>query len=271
MMDTPRNNPVVRFFRFRLRTLLLGILVLGLALGWKIERAKRQREAVAWVLQAGGKVRYAHEKTDACGYALPGEPPGPKWLRDLVGIDFLDNVSTVYLAGRPVSDLARLADVAGLKQLDLAGTPVADLGPLSGLKRLQSLDITNCSRVSDLAPLAELTELQTLYVNNLPGVTDFSPLAKLRKLQQLYAYNTPVSDLTPLAKLTSLRHIDLLDSRASDLTALRNLKNLRTLRFRGGLVSDLAPLTGLKYAEFTIWPGRDVQVPKELQGHVVRQ
>ena len=46
MMDTPGNNPKYRFFRFRLQSLLLAILVLGLALGWKVERAKRQRDAV---------------------------------------------------------------------------------------------------------------------------------------------------------------------------------------------------------------------------------
>jgi hypothetical protein len=42
------------------------------------------------------------------GYPLPGEPPGPKWLRAVVGIDFLDNVSSIYLSGTPVSDLAPL-------------------------------------------------------------------------------------------------------------------------------------------------------------------
>jgi hypothetical protein len=271
MTGSPGNNPKHRFFRFRLQSLLLGILVLGLALGWKVDRANRQRDAVAWVVKNGGSLRYEHEKIDACGYPLPGRPPGPKWLLDVLGIDFLEGVAVVHLSGTPVSDLTPLAGLTTLQELDLAGTPVSDLGPLSGLTRLKSLEINNCSRVTDLAPLARLWDLSTLHVDSMPRVTDFAPLARLTKMQELYAYNTPVSDLTPLAGLSNLRHLDLLDTRASDLSPLRHLKNLQTLRFRGGQVSDLSPLAGLTSAQITIWPGGDVNVPEALQAQVLWQ
>jgi hypothetical protein len=50
-----------RWFQFRLRTVLLGTVVLCLPLGWlsvKLERTRRQRRAVSAITNAGGFVWY---------------------------------------------------------------------------------------------------------------------------------------------------------------------------------------------------------------------
>lgn len=49
-------KPECQWFQFRLRTLLIAILVLSLPLSWfavRMERARRQREAIAAIRKAG--------------------------------------------------------------------------------------------------------------------------------------------------------------------------------------------------------------------------
>ena len=52
-------------------------------LGWKIERARKQREAVAWVQELGGEL------------SCDSESPGPQWLRKRLGRHFFDDVVRV--------------------------------------------------------------------------------------------------------------------------------------------------------------------------------
>ena len=76
---TTRTKPRRRLLRFSLRTFLLFMLVCGVALiplVWKLEKAKKQREAVAWVLEMGGNVTYAIDDPVA-----DVEPRGTEWLR----------------------------------------------------------------------------------------------------------------------------------------------------------------------------------------------
>lgn len=74
-------KPKRRFLRFSLRTFLLVILVGCVALGWKVERARKQRETVNWIQQMGGMALYDYQIDDNFN-------PGPEWLRRHLGIDF---------------------------------------------------------------------------------------------------------------------------------------------------------------------------------------
>jgi hypothetical protein len=65
MNDVPKNKPKPNFFRFSLRSLLILMLIVAGPLGWKLHKAKRQQEVVAWVEEMGGSVHYAFEIDDA--------------------------------------------------------------------------------------------------------------------------------------------------------------------------------------------------------------
>jgi hypothetical protein len=67
-----------------LRTLLLLILVAGLWLGWRVEKARRQRLAIAEIEKFNGYVRFNYEYAD--GKEVPdAQPKRPKWLRRYLG------------------------------------------------------------------------------------------------------------------------------------------------------------------------------------------
>ena len=96
---------VRRRLRFSLRAMILVILVIGIWLGWQVNRAREQREAVAAVRRYGGEVHYEHEFFD--GKLKSGRTDwAPRWLRQLVGDEFFRQVRQVRLVneGRTAGD-----------------------------------------------------------------------------------------------------------------------------------------------------------------------
>jgi hypothetical protein len=145
-----------RFFAFRpqftLRMLLVVTAVLAIWLNTELNRARRQQAAVQAIQAYGGMVRYDFEPEDP---KLRKPPPEPRWLVDLVGIDFLHNVEDVNLmwqtnATGPVDNqredteiLQRLGDLPGLKSLLLGGLQATDesMRTVAELDSLESVTI----------------------------------------------------------------------------------------------------------------------------------
>ena len=128
-------KPKRRWFQFSLKTFLLVMLLFAFGFAWLSHQAREQRKAVAWVKEMGGTVGYDYEAGDGDGDPFGTKvvhPPGPKWLRDILGIDFFDEVVVVALTSTPVSDLTPLAGLTSLRALNLDSTQVSDLMPLAG-------------------------------------------------------------------------------------------------------------------------------------------
>ncbi len=141
-----------------------------------LNRARTQRQAVEWVVENGGSVRYAFQ-VDSNKKATPDYMP--QVLVNLLGIDFFSTVesATIYTA-----DITPLSQLTGLKELKL-------------------------DRVLDLSPLESLTQLTELRLQ-WTGANDLSPMANMTKLTQL-SLGANVSDLSPLACLTQLIRLRL--------------------------------------------------------------
>src|SRR5690242_6517306 len=73
-----------------LKMLMLAVLVVGGGLGWIVHKAHVQREAVAAILKAGGRVQFDWED-DRHGLA----PGRPGWLRTHLGPGFFEEVTYV--------------------------------------------------------------------------------------------------------------------------------------------------------------------------------
>jgi len=252
-----------RRFAFRLRTLIIIVTLIGLALfpvAAKVQKAREQKRTVAWVLANGGVVGYDWQSQESDATS----PTGPKWLRRLLGDEFFQTVQRVNLNHTRVDDLAPLRKLTSLRQLYLWHTPVHDLSPLQGLTNLQQLHLGHTqvgpiqfqgltelrvldlsgATVSDLSSLATLTKLQILYVSGTQ-VGDLSPLRRLAGLKCLRLERTHVRDLSPLSRLTKLVELRLERTQVSDLAPLKALTELRRVYLSGTQVRDLSPLTKL--------------------------
>lgn len=83
---------MTRRFRFSLRAFLSAFIVVAVLLATLTNRAREQRETVAGLRALGWQVQYDWQGS------LHG-PPGPAWLRRIVGDDYFEEVVQVSFWG----------------------------------------------------------------------------------------------------------------------------------------------------------------------------
>lgn len=130
--------------RFSLQTLLVVTLVVGVWMGVTVNRARRQREAVTWVMKQGGHISYDYERPTADGsYPVGAKPPGPEWLRERLGIEYFASVEGVILDRDEISDISPLAKLPRLRFLGLINyvDPRTDFSPLFSHQQLRMIHL----------------------------------------------------------------------------------------------------------------------------------
>jgi len=238
--DPPKPKRLRRWYQFSLRTLLVFMLVCGAGLGWfamKMQRAKRQQEAVEAILKVGGKVFYDYQLDETGAKATP-----PVWLRKSLGDDFFFDVIHVIFVGTHVTDaeLENLERLTSLEWLVVRGRNVTDAGfeHLKGLTSLEELTFYG-DHVTDagLENLKGLTSLESLDLEDtcITGEA-FEHLGGLTSLEGLHLWGTKVTDtgLERLKALTSVKSLDLSGTQVTDegLEYLKGLTRLKHLYLR---------------------------------------
>ena len=235
-----------RWFRFSLRMLLLVVTVLCVWLGFKVNAARRQREAVMAILKAGGTVTFSYQcvpvrgNPDALSLDPNALPNAPAWLRACLGDDFFRNADEVILNGRAISeeDLAQPMNLSGLWYLFLTDVKIV---------RVDS-DNQRLIQDADLIGLGQLGELRRLALGKA-DINGFglASLVNLKHLKSLNVVNTHVDDsgMESIGRIVPLADLNLGGTRISDsgLKQLRSLTNLKALNLWGTDVSDV----GLEY------------------------
>jgi hypothetical protein len=154
--ELPNAKRKRRWMRYSVRGMLLLVTVFAVWLGVLVHPINKQKQVVAWVRDQKGEFYYDFEWDHETGAPIEdATPPGPDWLRDLIGIDYFADVVMVDLSGTGNPDVTPLLELESLQVLDLSFTPVSDLTPLSGMQRLRYLDLAHSS-VSNLTPLPGL-------------------------------------------------------------------------------------------------------------------
>lgn len=283
MEQLPPNR---RRFRLSLRALLIGLTIFACWQSPLINRARRQREVVAAIKEAGGSVVYDYQRARNGALLPDSQPKTPKRLRAVLGDDLFCDVIEVDLNRAKIDDewVARLNGLPKLQALNLAGTPISDAGieslhALAHLKRaaldetaVTDRSLAHLARVSPhletlsiggagitdagLAEIAKLDQLQTLVLNRA-AITDagMQRLAALHELQMLWIASAPITDrgLAPFISLQKLRRLFLQKLNITDagVKQLAALGSLQRLAITQAAITDagLAPLTQLKWLD----------------------
>jgi hypothetical protein len=205
-VNHPRRR---RLFRFSLRTLLVVLTALCLLLGYKVRHVQQQQAAVAWVQQMHGVVTYDFE-VNGSGAPVPyAQPPGPNWLRQLIGVDYFASVVGVNLTNPLVNDVTPLATLLSLKELCVQNTAVSDLSPLAKLTRLERLRLIS-TPVTDVSMVPTLTKLRALRLGYC-RITSLSALTRVRELKKLELHEVPVEDREIAELHKALPACDIID------------------------------------------------------------
>jgi len=283
--------------RFSLRLLIALVTISGIlfaGIGWRLNRAKQQKQILADLRLKMGDNSYYYKfqrsGIDLFGWPQPDQsqpPPVAQWLIDLAGIDFwatltdiyveqlsdpvdlaefqrLDNVELLQLHRQDFENAETIGQFSKLEFLDLSDNPITNISGLSSLQNLVSLNLEN-TPVEDISALAQLKQLRFLNLNSTK-VRDISPLSNLKELEELDIENTVVTNFSALAgktKLTSLQINPwrLTDDKIDDLSFLAGLINVEWLflhEVHSQNMGDFRQMSRLKVLEFWSNSLRDI-------------
>jgi hypothetical protein len=251
-MDNPSRALPRRFWpRLSIRGLMILVLVLGGGIGWVAHRTKIQRDAVRGISAAGG-VRYNWQYVSG-KYDPKASPPGPKWLRDIVGPDLLDTVVVVLLRSEDADDrvMSHVIALPDVERFHLSGQQsspsltAAGMARIGQLPRLQRILVQGKTDPSAFVPyLMDKPQLQSIWLQ-VAAVSDgdLARLAGLTRLEELLLNGRNVTDagFAHLANLKSLRWLELPGCHVGDLSALSGLKDLERINLHGGRQSIVSP------------------------------
>jgi Leucine-rich repeat (LRR) protein len=241
-METPGKRSWWRYLRLSVRGLMLVVLAVAGCLGWWLQLARVQRQAVAAIRGAGGTIWYEWDVPDD-----PGTPGWRRWVAEHVDVDLTSNVVDVGLSPRcSEAELAQVAQLDRLESLDVGDANMTDAG-VASLGRLTRLRILHLGGrpITDaaLVHLEALTGLEILSLDRTPvtdaGLVHLKGLANLRILQLA---STQVGDtgLAYLEGLASLEDLTLDSTKVGDagLAHLSRLPRLRMLQLDSTWVTD---------------------------------
>lgn len=241
-MSSPK--PRRRWYQFGLSTLLIGLTLFSLPLGyiaWEREQCRRGEEALA-ILNRKSVVVWKLEKSTP-------ESSRPKWLSSILGDDHFRRVNVAALEGDLFvdSDLRELAVIPNLEVIWICGSRITDDGieHLRGLRKVKHFSFIQGRNVSGKSweVLSGWNNLRTLAFNGTHfgdnGILKLPALTNLTELR-LNATNCTDAGLEGIGKLKSLESLTLPGTQVSDagLVNLRPLTNLRYLTLEDTQVSN---------------------------------
>jgi hypothetical protein len=231
-MATTTEKLARRRFGFRLRTLMVLILVVALFVGWRANRAYVQRQAVARIIAANGSITYDFQFGVPSSSRGTKQPPAPGWLRRWIGDEYFQEVSGVTIR---------------------AYTSPEPVEAISHLDSLESLEISSLIRVGDgLEKIQGSSRLKIVKLSG-PGVTDTwlgNLLQTSRNLERLELNGADISDagLTHLSGLSKLEALGVVNSpKVTDATVeivVPTLPSLTMLNLGAGLTDRSLPIIG---------------------------
>jgi hypothetical protein len=220
-------------FQYSLRSLLIFVTVFAVACSWftvKMNQAKRQREFRNLLAGMGYQSQFDFDGEIMEVSYHPRNRPYPEWLEDLLGMDFLYDVTAI---GRPIEflpprnklsdvEMERMKDLSKLRDLEIANSMVTDVGleSLQGLAQLRFLRLSHTG-ITDrgLESLKNMNDLEVLCLQETQ-VSDLEicHLLHMRKLRILDLTGTKITDagMELVSRLTKLEYLELSNTRITD-------------------------------------------------------
>jgi len=161
---------------FSLRTLILAVSVVCVALAWGVNEGRKRNAAVLALQKAGVIVEFRH-RFDERGFHPSGKPPGSPLLKQILGEYYASSVYVVEAREPELFTDREAAQVALFEEMDwlaIQSSRITDAGlkHFGRLKSLGRLDIEGCAvseqAVNDLSRALPNTSIFSDYGLNGP-------------------------------------------------------------------------------------------------------
>ncbi len=157
--------------------------VIAVVCGWlgsKLEKKRREREAIKAIEGVSGEAYYDYQASN------DGEPYGPRRLRSVLGNNFFSDITVVRLV--PTDDGAiesvkdALQELPHLKEVQISAELLSDTSMryIADLKSLETLELSGNFQVTD-AGLQNLKGLRSLRHLELGGHFSDAAIADLQQ------------------------------------------------------------------------------------------
>ncbi|MCD2231817.1 InlB B-repeat-containing protein [Listeria monocytogenes] len=164
-------------------------------------------------------------------------------IKDLEGIQYLNNLSSLYVYFNEITDISVISKLYNLKHVYLDENQINDISALSNLTNLTELSLGK-TQISDISVLSNLTNLTALSLSD-NQLNNLDALSGLQNLKLLNLKKTQTSDISALSGLTNLDNLYLGYNQISDISTLSGLKNLENLYLEHNQIRDISPLSSL--------------------------
>ncbi|EGF3617471.1 LPXTG cell wall anchor domain-containing protein [Listeria monocytogenes] len=164
-------------------------------------------------------------------------------IKDLEGIQYLNNLSSLYVYFNEITDISVISKLYNLKHVYLDENQINDISALSNLTNLTELSLGK-TQISDISVLSNLTNLTALSLSD-NQLNNLDALSSLQNLKLLNLVETQTSDISVLSGLTNLEDLYLGFNQISDISTLSGLKNLENLHLEHNQIRDISPLSSL--------------------------
>jgi hypothetical protein len=246
--NVEQQEPRRRFWRFSLKTLLILLTLFCLWLGTLANSANRQRRAVEAIVRSGGEFNFDYQRVvnprgSGQVYSHKVNPPGPKWLRSIIGDHYFITPVSLRLIQQPaVKDdcLAQLDALPNLESAFFLDVPFRDshVVHLKHLKNLTNLTFNDETLSGPDGPrrfdfLQYLPKLESLSLNESNfGDADAKHLKDTMNLKTLFIYDSQIGD-DGLAQLQHLKNLELIGLSRTRVTdrGIAYLSTLPKLRY----------------------------------------
>jgi hypothetical protein len=259
--DVSHQTSKRRWWRFSLKTLLVLLTLFCVWLGTLANSANRQKRAVEAIQQSGGEFNYDYQRSPSRtgrgqSFSLRVEPPGPTWLRRILGDHYFITPVAMRMSETIIDDcLLHLAALPAIESASFGSVTFRnqDFDHLAMLTNLRSLAFHKCTfrEPQSFDALAELRNLETFSLQDPNfGDDDVKHLSGAANLSQLFLYETAITDegVAHFQKLHRLKMLSLSRTKVGDLAMiyLSKLPELEYLSVGDTQVSDAAIESFLK-------------------------
>ena len=228
---------------------MILVLVLGGGLGWIVQRAKVQREAVDALSRGNASIRY-----DWQGLDLEAKAPPPRdlfGLRPVLGPHYFDTAIMVVAPEDNVDDhlMAQIGRLGHLRTLSISTSAQLSPAGTAEILRLQRLEYFYVNRGTPRGFLPHLEKMKSVrnfgWLSADATESDMTAISRLSQLERLAIAGKPLTDagLIHLTKLKNLRELEISGPAPKvDRGALRRfteaMPHLQTFLLDGTLTID---------------------------------